>query len=195
MQKSILAFLLLASSMSVFAQDREIEVQVASTVNERDNPTKSITVNYEVFETGDSKKPINWDLSVGLVDAHHNTNMGYLYPGGEFISADGKATFATAGVQARRYIDNRKIIEAVIRADYGQRVAGPRDDKKGYEVYYGERYNDHGGVNISGGVQGVFQRTYGVGAMVTRNLNSGLTQVKLTFGVKFGVRKFKNNDE
>lgn len=191
MKSSFIILMLLCSS--AFAQDREVEVQIAGTVNEGTNPNKSLTVNYEIFETGNMKNPVNWDLSMTLTDAEHDTGYGYLYPDGEFVSASGKATFGHVGVQARKYLDNRKIIEAVLRADYGYRISG-KNDTKGYEVHYGEEYNDHGGINLSAGTTMVFQRTYGVGAMVTRNMNSGLTSVKLTFGVKFGVRKFKEEN-
>ncbi len=185
----ILLILALASLPLISWSQRTVEFEVNHSVSTTDTQVLQMGVDYEVFETGDSENPINWDATASIVQATRDTGRAVLIESTPTYNVldpvKGDAVFGTVGVQGRKFIV-KDLIEGMIRADYGFRL---HDNDKSYGNYYGEGFHDYSGVNLSTGVSFIASKKYAIGGMVTRNMETGTTTVRLSVGFKLTARK------
>lgn len=174
-------------SFSSFAQ-QTIEFEGAAGVANGDKTITTAHMEYEVVETGDPLNPINWDATVGIIDASEKTGRSILRDQNEdfatFDPVKGDAIFGTVGIQGRKFIV-KDLIEATLRAEYGFRL---HDNDPSYRELYGKDYDAYSGLNLSAGTAFILDKKYSLGGTVTRNMESGTTTVRIGLGFKFNRR-------
>ncbi len=187
--KSLVFLIILSIPVLSWSQVRTVEFEVSHTVGNTDIPMVAADIEFEVIETGDAENPINWDATLGLMQSSRDTHRGILIESTPEYTVsnpvNGNAVFATVGIQGRKFIV-KDLIEGMVRADYGFRV---HDNDESYKDFYGQPFNDYGGLNLSAGASVIAARKYAIGGMVTRNMSSGTTTVRMTLGWKFSMRR------
>lgn len=181
--KSMAAASMLLVSLSTYAIDVAVEDKLAGN---SDSYAQAITISVPVAMTGDSANPIDWDLTVKMLDS--NTKTGRFVSqnvDGHYISTaieDGSASYIVIGAAGRRMIIN-KYIEGVVKADYAYRTGGTTMYGQ-YSQKTGQLYNPYGGLNIGAGANLVLDIVV-LGASVERNIETDETIVKLSLGARF----------
>lgn len=185
--KLSLSLIVALFSLSALAQ-QTIEFEGAVGVGNTDKPVTAAHVEYEVVETGDPLDPINWDATVGIMQAKEYTGRSIMREQNEnytsFDPVEGDAVFGTIGIQGRKFLV-KDLIEATLRAEYGFRL---HDNDPSYKELYGKGFDAYSGLSLSAGSAFIVDKKYSIGGMLTRNMNSGTTTVRLTLGVKFNRR-------
>ena len=171
-------------SFSSFANDITLGQSVAGKNGE---VTQILNINYTIVETGDADRPINWEASIGGISSRQSSDIVLRDADGHYTYTDGKAEYITIGGQARKLL-NRSTLEAIVRADYAFRTGGTTE-YSGYSLLNGSTYDPHSGLNLSAGANYIAHPRLGIGALVSKNIDSGTTQVRLSVGLRFNGNK------
>ena len=185
--KLFLPLIVALFSLSALAQ-QTIEFEGGVGMGNTDKPLTTAHVEYEVIETGDPLDPINWDATLGIMQAKEYTGNAILreqydtYNVSEPVRGD--AVFGVIGIQGRKFLV-KDLIEATIRAEYGFRL---HDNEPTYREFNDKGFDAYSGLNLSAGSAFILDKKYSIGGMLTRNMSSGTTTVRLTIGFKFNRR-------